>query len=508
MQAQTIHYIPPVAVSGAQLRVAAYARVSSDSADQLESYAAQMEHYEQVIRQNPRWELVDLYADEGLTGTRADKRLDFQRLLRDCRRGKVDKILVKSISRFARNTMDCLTTVRELKSLGVEVFFEKERLDTGDMGGEMMLSFYGSAAQEESLSISGNMRWSYKRRMKSGEFITCRAPYGYQLVDRNLVIDRAEAPIVRRIFSEYLSGMGTELIASRLSTEGIPKDGGKWTWHAVNFILKNEKYAGNVLLQKRYQANEFPFREVRNKGERTMYYVENSHPAIISKADFDRTQALMGTRNVETHCGKYPFSLMVYCGVCGASFKRRVTNGKPYWVCRSHDRGKENCTVGRIPEPVLEQAFIRLHHKLRTHRHIILSPMAEQLSTLRTRATFRQSRIAEIDRDILDIGRQTMLLHRLFGAGHMDAAHYYEQSQTFNQQTNTLRRERRQLIENTEDDAAEQTALLLDILQDSPERLEDFSAELFRNMVQRVTIPDVSGARFLLMNGLEVTEAL
>ena len=192
-----IHYIPPAARLATQIRVVAYCRVSSDSADQLESYAAQVEHYGRLIRQNPQWKMVDLYADEGLTGTRVDKRLDFQRMMRDARCGKIDRIIVKSISRFARNTHDCLTAVCELKSLGVSVYFEAERIDTGDVGGEMILSFHGARAQEESLSISKNMRMSYQRRMQNGMFITCSAPYGYELVGRDLVANETEAANVR-----------------------------------------------------------------------------------------------------------------------------------------------------------------------------------------------------------------------------------------------------------------------------------------------------------------------
>ncbi|MDL2274347.1 recombinase family protein, partial [Oscillospiraceae bacterium OttesenSCG-928-G22] len=509
MQAKTIHYIPPISQAATALRVAAYCRVSSDSDDQLESYANQVEHYQQLIGLNPNWELVDIYADEGLTGTRADTREDFQRLLKDCRRGRIDKVLVKSISRFARNIRDTLTSIRELKSLGVEVFFEKEKIDTGDMGSEMILSFYGAAAQEESMSISGNMRRSYKWRFQGGEFIACRAPYGYQMIDSgHMSVDEGEAPIVQRIFEEYLSGRSIQAIADSLAAEGIPKEGGHWSWKAVHCILTNERCTGNVLHQKRYHADEFPFRQVRNKGERSMFYLENSHPPIVDRKTFDLVQKLMRERNVESTRGEYPFSLMIRCGQCGATFKRRVTNGKPYWACRTHDRNKDHCPVGRIPEPVLEQAFLRLHHKLRLHRHDILSPMLEQLVTLRQRAAFRQERIVGIDNEILDIGRQTMLLHRLYGAGHMEAAHYYEQSQGLNSRVNTLRRERRRLIEDDRDDEAmEQTTLLADILGGGPERLTAFDPAIFREMVSRMTIPTQGQVRFTLINGLEVTEA-
>ena len=202
-----VQVIPPKAARPDTLRVAAYCRVSSDSADQLHSYAAQIRAYTQAINAHDGWDLVDIYADEGLTGTRMDKREDFNRLMADCRKGKIDKIVVKSISRFARNTRDCLATLRELSSLGVTVKFEKENIDTGTLTSELMVSVSASLAQEESISISKNQRMSYQRRMERGEFITCSAPFGYQIVDgKNLTIVEDQAEIVKWIFAAYLRG--------------------------------------------------------------------------------------------------------------------------------------------------------------------------------------------------------------------------------------------------------------------------------------------------------------
>ncbi len=228
--------------------VAAYCRVSSGSEDQLASYWNQVTFYTDHIGQNPDWELADIYADEGLTGTRADTREDFQRMLRDCARGKIDRILVKSISRFARNTRDCLAAVRQLRLMGVSVYFEKEKIDTAGLGGEMLLSMYSASAQQESVSISDNLRWSYKRRMESGDFITCRAPYGYKLSKGMLEIYEPEAEVVRRIFREYLSGKGKQQIIDGLNTDGVTKDC-IWRANYISMILANEKYAGDVLLQ-------------------------------------------------------------------------------------------------------------------------------------------------------------------------------------------------------------------------------------------------------------------
>ena len=229
----------------AKLRVAAYARVSSASDDQLNSFAAQNRHYSDLISSKENWRMVDIYADEGITGTSAEKREDFQRLLADCRRGLIDRVLVKSISRFARNTKECLETIRELKSLGVGVYFEKENIDTATMSGEMMTALFASFAQAESESISGNMRWSYQRRMQSGEFITCKAPFGYRLRNGTLEIEESEAKIIRMIFARYLSGQSTADIAAEITKLGIPTRDGTpyWQYTTICYILQNERYA-------------------------------------------------------------------------------------------------------------------------------------------------------------------------------------------------------------------------------------------------------------------------
>lgn len=221
--AANVTYIPPKAAKPEALRVAAYCRVSSDSSDQLHSYATQIKAYTEQIGAHADWELVDVYADEGLTGTRMDKREDFQRLLADCRKGKVDRVLCKSISRFARNTKDCLAALRELSALGVTVYFEKENIDTGTLTSELMVSVSGALAQQESISISQNQRMSYKRRMERGEFITCKAPFGYRLVEgKELEIIPEEAERVRWIFASYLSGKSLEWIAEQMEKAGIP----------------------------------------------------------------------------------------------------------------------------------------------------------------------------------------------------------------------------------------------------------------------------------------------
>jgi len=308
----TVKEIAPHALQPEHLRVAAYCRVSSDSEDQLHSYAAQIRNYTEVIAQHDGWDLVDVYADEGLTGTRVDKRDDFNRMMRDCRKGKIDCILVKSVARFARNTKECLASLRELSGMGVTVRFEKENIDTGTLTTELMVSVSGSLAQQESLSISANQRLSYQHRMECGEFITCSAPYGYRIKDKkNLEILPEEAAAVRWAFDAYLKGNSSKWIAEQLTAKGVPTQNGaeKWQETSIRYLLTNEKYIGDTLCQKSYSCG-FPFVQKRNRGERMQYYVENSHPAIIDRDTFEKVQELLFGSGKNSHYGPGKISQM------------------------------------------------------------------------------------------------------------------------------------------------------------------------------------------------------
>ena len=346
------------------LRVAAYCRVSSDSSDQLHSYAAQIRNYTEVIRKHDDWELVDVYADEGLTGTRMDTRDDFNRMLADCRKGKIDRILVKSISRFARNTRDCLVVLRELSGLGVSVYFEKENIGTETLTTEFMVSVYGALAQEESVSISQNQRMSYRRRMEKGEFITNCAPLGYRIDGKkNLAVVEEEAEIVRWIYESYLSGRSTEWIADEVIRRGAPTATGTGAWReeSVHRILTNEKYIGDALCQKQYTPDSFPFVRKVNRGDVDQYYIEQTHPAIIPKETFERVQTLRKkrTQSSQNHCSDSPLAHKIICANCGSSFRRRVSKkGYAVWVCAKHDHHAAECPIGRVSEQEIHAAFV------------------------------------------------------------------------------------------------------------------------------------------------------
>ena len=276
-----------------KLRVAGYARVSSDSSDQLNSFAAQNTYFTKLIESNDQWEMIDVYADEGISGRSAEKRGDFQRMIADCERGKIDRIITKSISRFARNAKECLTIIRHLKSIGVSIYFEEQNIDTSIVTGEMLTAVFAGLAQAESESIAKNMRWSYEKRMASGEFNTCKSPLGYRMVKGQLEVDEDEAAIVRMIFRDYLSGKSCEAIGAKLREMGVQSRDKKNAWgvSTVTYILTNERYIGNALLQKKYTTESFPPQKKRNRGERPQYYVEDSNPPII---DEETLESILG----------------------------------------------------------------------------------------------------------------------------------------------------------------------------------------------------------------------
>lgn len=244
--------------------------VSSNSKDQEHSFAAQNAYFSKLITDNPDWELADIYADQGITGTSIDKRDDFLRMMEDCRKGRIDRILVKSSSRFARNTKESLAAVRELKSLNISVYFEEQNIDTAQVSGEVLIAMFAALAQRESEAISERVRWSYRVRMSKGRFSTCKAPYGYRLVKDHLEIQEDEASIIRHIFDRYLAGVSMENIAKEITALGCPTRDGTQYWQltSIQYILQNEKYAGDSLSQKKYTTRSFP-RAAKNQPRRT-----------------------------------------------------------------------------------------------------------------------------------------------------------------------------------------------------------------------------------------------
>lgn len=344
-------------------RVAAYARVSSGKDAQLHSLSAQISYYNDYIGSRGDWELAGIYADEAVTGTK-EERPQFQKLLEACRAGKVDMVVTKSITRLARNTVTLLETARELKSLEIDIYFEKENIHTMSTDGELMLALLASFAQEESRSNSENIKWRIRKQFERG-CPTYIGMYGYRFRDNTLQIVPEEARVVQQVFADYLSGMGKNAIAKKLNRQKVPtKSGSLWRGTTIHDMLVNEKYTGDLLLQKFYRTDHMTKKNVRNHGERPMYYVEDCHEAIIDKATFAKVQEEIRRRREKTApfqmpSGHYLFTGFVRCGQCGSTFYRRIRNrntkyAKPVWSCLLFDtNGKEACPARQIPENIL-----------------------------------------------------------------------------------------------------------------------------------------------------------
>ena len=341
--------------------VAAYARVSSGKDAMLHSLSAQVSYYSEMIQKEPGWKFCGVYADEALTGTR-DNREEFQRLLEACRAGQVDMIITKSISRFSRNTITLLETVRELKQLGVDIYFEEQNIHTMSADGELLLTILASYAQEESRSVSENMKWRVRKNFEEG-IPWSSYMLGYRLRDGQFQIVPEEAELVRRIFHEYLAGDGYEKIANRLNEEGfISPRGTKWGSTGIGRTIKNYTYTGNLVLQRTFSSNHLTKKMVKNEGQLPKFLVEDAHDPIIDMETFQaaqRERERRANRFVRKVKKKpvYPFTGLLKCEVCGKNYRRKITATGPVWICSTFNmRGKKACASKQIPEDVLMES--------------------------------------------------------------------------------------------------------------------------------------------------------
>ncbi|MGU7919313.1 recombinase family protein [Streptococcus suis] len=361
-----------------KINVAAYCRVSTDQDEQLSSYENQVNYYRDYISKHEDYELVDIYADEGISATNTKKRDAFNRLIQDCRAGKVDRILVKSISRFARNTLDCIKYVRELKELGVGVTFEKENIDSLDSKGEVLLTILSSLAQDESRSISENATWGIRKKFERGEVRVNTTKFmGYDKDDNGrLIINPQQAETVKFIYEKFLDGYSPESIAKYLNDNEIPGWTGKANWYpsAIQKMLQNEKYKGDALLQKTFTVDFLTKKRVQNDGQVNQYYVDNSHEAIIDEETWETVQLEMARRKTyrdEHQLKSYimqsednTFTTKVFCGSCGSAFGRKnwtTSRGKrKVWQCNNRYRvkGQIGCQNNHIDEVTLEKVVV------------------------------------------------------------------------------------------------------------------------------------------------------
>ncbi len=383
------------------LRVAAYCRVSTDKDDQANSFESQKEYFKSKIDENDNWELFDIYADKGISGTNTSKRTDFNRMMRDAKSGKIDRIITKEVSRFARNTVDTLQYTRELKSLGISVLFINDNIDTFDSDGELRLTIMASIAQEESRKTSERVKWGQKRQMEKG-IVFGRNILGYHLENGILTVNEEEAKLVRHIYNKYLEGKGLHIIANELREEGHKTKNGnsEWTNKSIRTILQNEKYVGDLLQKKTITPDFLTHKKKYNRGEEEMVYIRDHHEPIIDRETFDFVQAEFERKSKNykesksKHSNRYAFSGKIKCGHCGrryvANFRKRKDGTKrKIWNCYNkvkngvqHDVNGETvgCNNIQIGNDVLECAILQALNEISNDKKTIINKLTRVIN--------------------------------------------------------------------------------------------------------------------------------
>ncbi|ABZ85487.1 DNA recombinase, putative [Heliomicrobium modesticaldum Ice1] len=500
-----------------KLRVAAYCRVSTDSDEQLVSLETQIRHYESYINANPDWEFAGLYYDEGITGTKKEKRHELLRMISDCENKKIDFIVTKSISRFARNTTDCLELVRKLIDLGIFIYFEKENINTGSMESELMLSILSGLAESESVSISENNKWSVKRRFQSGTFKISYPPYGYDAVDGKMVVNESQAEIVRFIFAEILSGKGTHKIADDLNRRKVPtKKGGRWTATTIRGMVSNEKYTGDAIFQKTYTDEHF--NRHNNYGEKDQYLIKNHHEPIISHEDFEAAQMIIEQRGKEKgvvkynekYQSRYPFSGKIICGQCGSKFKRRIHgSGRKYiaWCCSTHIADIKKCPMKYIPESDFEYAFVTMMNKLIFGHETVLKPLLASLRGMNSDDSLTS--IRELDKKLEENTEQRKVLVGLLTKGYLEPAVYNKGNNELLQEAERLHRQKESLVRflNSDTQHLSEVSELLHYTTKTP-MLTCFDRDIFKRFVERIIVYSRTEIGFELKCGITLKERL
>lgn len=513
MGSNVIDITPKKEQNNEPIPLAAYCRVSSSSEDQIHSFVAQIKYYKDYERKHTQYKLVDIYADEGITGTSMEKRDEFIRMISDCEKGKIKRIVVKSVSRFARNTEELILSIRKLKELGVSVYFEEQDIDTDKLTIEMILTFPGIAAQKESETISGNLRWSIRKRMESGRFIQSNPPYGYKLVNKELVIYEEEAKVVRKIFDLYLQGYGKQTIANMLNEEGVPRRFGynKWHRHSVNYILNNERYMGDALLQKEYTIDTLPFKKVKNRGELPQYYVENNNLPILSRETFMKVKELSEKREQSykhKSTKEYLLTGMIHCAECGRTFRRQIVNEKIYWLCSGRAKGITECKSKRVKEDSIYDAFTYMIIKLYDYRRPLIENIIHQIEQIQSKTSDAYFNIKKIDKEIADLATQRLIISRLNTVGKLNLSEYEIQSSELDRKIYELRSKRKKLLAMDENDS------LLDELKTLNRIIKDytpnnqFDRELFDEIVENITVKNCAEITFKLIGDIELTETI
>ncbi len=499
-----------------KIRVAAYARVSTDSDEQLLSLEVQKEHYENYIKSNPCWEYAGLYFDEGISGTKIDKRESLKQLLKDCQSGQIDRIITKSISRLARNTVDCLEIVRKLTGLGIYLYFEKENIDTEHMSSELMLSILSSIAQSESRSISENSMWSIQKRFENGTYVISSPSYGYKNENGKMIIVPKEAEVIKDIFSMALLGKGGHVIANELTAKKIPaKKGAKWSSTTVNAILNNKTYTGDVIFQKTFTDDNF--NRHKNRGEKKQYVIENHHEAIISHETFNLVHELRQKRKLKLnitggsnkYLARYVFSGKLYCGNCHSRLKKHDRHKKDgayvVWCCTKHIREIKCCPMKAVKEEYVKLAFLQMLNKLKATYAQILTPFIKSLRNVNNKDGL--NKVIELEEKKLKLQEQEQVLSKLLAGGYIEMDSYYLESNQLKTEIDTCLKEKLQLSNSLNGNLTHlNEAQKLQRFVGVTEVFSEFKDEDFLDFVDGIVVKSRTRFLFILKCGLELEE--
>lgn len=495
-----------------RIRVAPYCRVSTDSEDQLNSYRSQVAYYTDLVNKTKEWYLVDVYADEAITGTKVTKREDFQRMINDCLNGEIDMIITKSISRFARNTLDTLKYVRMLKEKNIAVFFEDENINTLTMDGELLLVILSSVAQQEVENISSNVKKGIKMKMKRGELVGFNGclGYDYNKEDKTISINEEEAKIVKLIFQRYIEGVGATVINRELNSLGYKtKRGNEWSQSSLIGIIKNEKYKGDLLLGKTFTVDPIEKRRMDNLGEEDRFYVKNHHEPIISVETFDKAQVILNKRSFsmkrgvepgkrEKYSRLYPFSSKLECGFCGHGMSRRnwhsnTKNQKTVWQCIiSTKKGKKYCPDSKgIAESVIEDAFVESYKIITSDNKEILDEFLDSIEKNLSSDQF-EKKLIKLDRQIQDIISKQKKLLNLRIDDEIDPEMYNEKVSELKEEEQKLfeQRDECQRQINSEKEIKDRLKTFKNVLENN-EIMDKFDRFVFESIVEKVIVGEI-----------------
>ena len=514
---KTIHKLArPELPETPKLKVAAYARVSTSSNKQLGSLQTQITHYENHIKNNNKWEYVGVYYDEGISGTKSEKRDGLKRLIKDAELGKIDLILTKSISRFSRNTVDCLNLVRQLTDIGVTIFFEKENINTGDMESELLLSILSSLPESESYSHSENMKWANRKRMAKGIFKTV-PPYGYQRKGADFYLIPNEAKVIEQIFKWGLDGLSTYQVAKRLNNENIfTRKGARWQPSGINNILHNIVYTGTMIHQRYF--NDDQLWKKKNNGELPMYHIENNHPAIISMEDYERVQKIIklkakakgNSAERQKYSQRYAFTKCVICNGCGSTFKRVHTAGRGNttvvkWSCTGHLENKDSCDALLITDESLKLSYLTMINKLIFGYKVVLEPLLN--ASIESKNSKQELDEASIE--MTKIEEKLEVLTSLNASSVVSAKTALEEQGKLQMELNKLQERQRKIMDSVNGTSTQR--IELEQLYQFTKRIEmltEWAEDLFSRFAERIIVYSRQEVGFELKCGLLLKERL